>query len=239
VSGLEYDVEHVFRFAPKPGKSEFVAQVIRHHVSKLLAVIVDQVEKSVNDELRMYKFIAAVVAQEDDSSSGSHPCGRGFVNPDPDMGLETLMEQFDDASAAWQAFRDAPFMQKPAGRLCASGHPIPVPHSRTCPAIDVAPRRPDLLQPLQGRSCTAPPHHEHRSVQTEEKRMSHSDEDENMLPVAPPGRSGSSTFARRGNYVRSGRVVAMDLSEFVIRDPEANCDLEDVKLRWRRGDSFS
>eukprot|EP00930_Biecheleria_cincta_P027388 TRINITY_DN1924_c0_g2_i1.p1 TRINITY_DN1924_c0_g2~~TRINITY_DN1924_c0_g2_i1.p1 ORF type:complete len:258 (-),score=44.39 TRINITY_DN1924_c0_g2_i1:124-897(-) len=233
VSGLEYDVEHVFRFTPKPGRSDFVAHAIRCHMSKMLAVIIDHVDKSAKDELRMYKFIAAAVAEETladepslcDAMMASHPDGRGSVDPDADIEVPALerMQQSGAASAERQTFRDAPSLHDP----------IPGHVAHTHPALDVgvAPCRADSLPPLQSKSCTEPSHHKHACVQMEHHKLSHFDED--GFPVAPPRRPGSGTFARRGSHARPGRVVAMDLSDLVRDHREAVCDREDVMLCWQ------
>eukprot|EP00930_Biecheleria_cincta_P027387 TRINITY_DN1924_c0_g1_i1.p1 TRINITY_DN1924_c0_g1~~TRINITY_DN1924_c0_g1_i1.p1 ORF type:complete len:255 (-),score=51.95 TRINITY_DN1924_c0_g1_i1:124-828(-) len=222
VSGLEYDVDHVFRFTPKPGMSEVVARVIRHQLSKMLAVIIDHVDKSTKDELRMYKFIASSVADENrDSSLGdammaSHPHDRRIVDPDADVEVAALeiMQQSGAANAERPRFRAASSMEK------------------LDPAIDVAPRRAKSFPPLQSKSCTEPSHREHGLVQMSHKKLRHFDED--GFPAPPPRIPGSSSFARRGSYARSGRSVAMDLSGFVHDDWEAICDPEDVNFRWHQ-----
>eukprot|EP00930_Biecheleria_cincta_P017459 TRINITY_DN13884_c0_g2_i2.p1 TRINITY_DN13884_c0_g2~~TRINITY_DN13884_c0_g2_i2.p1 ORF type:complete len:204 (+),score=19.71 TRINITY_DN13884_c0_g2_i2:27-638(+) len=107
VSGIDYDIEDVFRFTPKPGQERFVTQTIRYHFSKMLAVILDHVDKSADDELRMYKFIASTVTKE---------CGSG--RDGRILGTHPLVPT-------------RPLLGKSASSHC----PMPAPKIRTCPPL--------------------------------------------------------------------------------------------------------
>eukprot|EP00930_Biecheleria_cincta_P017462 TRINITY_DN13884_c0_g3_i1.p1 TRINITY_DN13884_c0_g3~~TRINITY_DN13884_c0_g3_i1.p1 ORF type:complete len:286 (+),score=28.04 TRINITY_DN13884_c0_g3_i1:22-879(+) len=222
---LEYGNEQVFRFTPKPGKSEFVARALRKHLSKMLAVISDHVDTSAKHELRMYQFIASAVAGDS--------C-RIIEEPDTDMEAAAhcgIITQSEAVNVERHICRDAVVLQKPAENSRSSSHPNPAFFAHTSPATSSgAPVQAESLPPhLRRRSYTVPS----RVDQENASRL-----DEYGFPVGltrgpwqPPSRPpGSSNFGRRGNYVRPQRVAPMDLSDFVVRHPEAVCHPEDVHI---------